>query len=276
MKSLNQFQRDYEISYSWRFLIVFNECIFSRICPAPCGNYGECDEFSPQLNNLESLQLGAVTFINNCYGCHSLKYSRWNRIAKDLEIPEEIFASNLVYGQSVKLGDTMTGSMIKESAENWFGVSPPDLTLVTRLHGSDWVYTYLKTFYEDSSKPYGVNNMVYPGAAMPNVLASMQGQQILSCKQVPIIASNGGVKRDPSGNDLTEEKCGYLKTIPNSGFLSEAEFDEVIFNLVNFMTYVGEPSRADRERIGWYVILFFIVFTSFAYLLFKEYQKDYH
>ena len=85
--------------------------------------------------------------------------------------------------------------MKKELAETWFGISPPDLTLVTRLHGSDWVYTYLKTFYEDSSKPYGVNNMVYPGAAMPNVLASMQGQQILSCKQVPIIASNGGVKK---------------------------------------------------------------------------------
>jgi cytochrome c1 len=170
----------------------------------------------------------------------------------------------------------MNGSMKKELAETWFGISPPDLTLVTRLHGSDWVYTYLKTFYEDSSKPYGVNNMVYPGAAMPNVLASMQGQQILSCKQVPIIASNGGVKRDQSGNDITEEKCGYLKTIPGSGTLSTEEFDEVIFNLVNFMTYVGEPSRADRERIGWYVILFFIIFTSFAYLLFKEYQKDYH
>ena len=257
------------------FSLFFSFNIFSAES-APCGDYGACDEFSPQLNNLESLQLGAATYLNNCYGCHSLKYSRWNRIAKDLEIPEEIFASNLVYDQTVKLGDTMTGSMIKASSESWFGISPPDLTLVTRLHGSDWVYTYLKTFYEDSSKPYGVNNMVYPGAAMPNVLASMQGQQILSCKEVPLIASNGGVKRDLSGKDITEEKCGYLTTIPNSGSLSEAEFDEVIYNLVNFMTYVGEPSRADRERIGWYVILFFIIFTSFAYLLFKEYQKDYH
>jgi cytochrome c1 len=102
--------------------------------------------------------------------------------------------------------------------------------------------------------------MVYPGAAMPNVLVSMQGQQILSCKQVPIIASNGGVKRDSSGNNITEEKCGYLNTIPGSGTLSTEEFDEVIYNLVNFMTYVGEPSRADRERIGWYVILFFYNF----------------
>ena len=243
---------------------------------APCGDYGECEKFSPQLENLESLQLGAVTFLNNCYGCHSLQYSRWNRVAKDLEIPEEIFSSNLVYGQTVKLGNRMTGSMDKATAESWFGIAPPDLTLVTRLHGSDWVYTYLKTFYEDASKPYGVNNMVYPGAAMPNVLAFMQGQQILSCKDIPLLASNGGVKRDELGNDLTEEKCGYLKTISGSGSLTESEFDEVIYNLVNFMTYVGEPSRADRKRIGWYVILFFIIFTSFSYLLFREYQKDYH
>ncbi len=123
---------------------------------APCGDYGECEIFSPQLENLESLQLGAVTFLNNCYGCHSLQYSRWNRVAKDLEIPEQIFSSNLVYGQTVKLGNRMTGSMDKATAESWFGIAPPDLTLVTRLHGSDWVYTYLKTFYEDASKPYGV------------------------------------------------------------------------------------------------------------------------
>ena len=98
----------------------------------------------------------------------------------------------------------------------------------------------------------------------------------LNLKDIPLIASNGGVKRDGLGHDLTEEKCGYLKTIPGSGSLTESEFDEVIYNLVNFMTYVGEPSRADRERIGWYVILFFIIFTSFSYLLFREYQKDYH
>ena len=243
---------------------------------AACGDYGECDSFKPELNNMESLQLGALTFINHCYGCHSLKYSRWGRIAQDLDIPEDIFIDNLVFDPNVKLGDRMTGSMKSEVSAAWFGIAPPDLTLVTRLHGADWVYTYLRTFYEDSSKPYGVNNMVYPGAAMPNVLASMQGQQILSCKDVPIIASNGGVKRDEMGNDITEEKCGYLKTIEGSGDLSIQEFDEVIFNLVNFMTYVGEPSRVDRERMGWYAVLFFIVFTALAYLLFREYQKDYH
>ena len=243
---------------------------------APCGDYGECDTFKPQLTNIESLQSGALTFINHCYGCHSLKYSRWGRISKDLDIPEKILTENLVFGSDVKLGDRMTGSMLPAVSEGWFGIAPPDLTLVTRLHGSDWVYTYLRTFYEDSSKPYGVNNMVYPGAAMPNVLALMQGQQVLSCKDVPIIASNGGVRRDEYGNDITEEKCGYLKTIKGSGKLTQQEFDDYIFDLVNFMTYVGEPSRSARERMGWYVILFFVVFTAFSYLLYREYQKDYH
>ena len=257
------------------FLFIGSQEIFAA-GGAPCGYYGECDTFKPEFNNMESLQLGALTFINHCYGCHSLKYSRWGRIAKDLDIPEEIFTDNLVFGKGVKLGDRMTGSMKSADSESWFGIAPPDLSLITRLHGSDWVYTYLRTFYEDSSKPYGVNNLVYPGAAMPNVLASMQGQQILSCKDVPVIASNGGVRRDEFGNDITKEKCGYLKTIAGSGTLSEQEFDEVIFNLVNFMTYIGDPSRSDRERIGWYVILFFIVFTAFSYLLFREYQKDYH
>ena len=260
-------------------LLVFLFFCSQHILPAvgaPCGDYGDCDDFKPQLNNMESLQRGALTFINHCYGCHSLKYSRWSRIAEDLEIPESIFADNLVFGKDIKLGDRMTGSMKPAVSETWFGIAPPDLTLVTRLHGSDWVYTYLRTFYEDSSKPYGVNNMVYPGAAMPNVLASMQGQQILSCKDIPVIASNGGVRRDEYGNDITEEKCGYLQTIEGSGLLSSKEFDEVIFNLVNFMTYVGEPARSDRERIGWYAILFFVVFTALSHLLFREYQKDYH
>ena len=257
------------------FLFFGSQEIFSA-GGAPCGDYGECDSFKPELENIESLQLGALTFINHCYGCHSLKYSRWGRIASDLDIPEEIFTNNLVFGKDVKLGDRMTGSMEPSVSETWFGIAPPDLTLVTRLHGSDWVYTYLRTFYEDSSKPYGVNNMVYPGAAMPNVLASLQGQQILACKDVPMIASNGGVRRDEFGNDITEEKCGYLKTVEDSGSLSVEEFDKVIFNLVNFMTYVGEPSRVDRERMGWYAILFFVVCTALSYLLFREDQNDYH
>ncbi len=243
---------------------------------APCKDYGECDEFKHSLKNMSSLQSGASTFLTYCYGCHSLEYSRWNRVAKDLEIPEEIFFDNLIFDPSIKPGDLMAGSMSKTESAEWFGVAPPDLTLVTRLHGSDWVYTYLRTFYEDSSKQYGVNNLVYPGAAMPNVLADLQGNQQLTCKQVPIIATNGGEKRDNSGNPITKEECGFLNVEGGTGVLNQEEFDLLIYDLTNFLTYVGDPDKVERERIGWYVVFFFIIFTTLSSLLYREYQKDYH
>ena len=145
----------------------------------PCKDYGECDKFKYSLNDMESLQSGASTFMNYCYGCHSLQYSRWGRVATDLQIPEEIFFNTLVFDKSIKPGDLMTGSMSKDSSVEWFGVAPPDLTLVSRVRGDDWIYSYLRAYYEDSSKQYGVNNLVYPGTAMPNVLMALQGSQKL-------------------------------------------------------------------------------------------------
>ena len=111
---------------------------------------------------------------------------------------------------------------------------------------------------------------------MPNVLEYYQGKQVLGCKQVPSYASNGGVRRDADRNIITEEECGHLLLAEGSGKYAAAEFDAMIFDLTNFLTYVAEPVRADRERIGWFVILFFVVFTALSYLLFREYQKDYH
>ena len=257
------------------FCILFIQNTFSAE-GAPCKDYGECDEFKHTLTDMSSLQRGASTYLTYCYGCHSLEYSRWNRVASDLEIPEEIFFNNLVFDASVKPGDLMAGSMSKTESAEWFGVAPPDLTLVTRLHGSDWVYTYLRTFYEDSSKQYGVNNLVYPGAAMPNVLASLQGNQQLICKQIPVIAKNGGEKRDDFGNTITKEKCGFLSVESGTGTLNKDEFDKLIYDLTNFLTYVGDPDKVERERIGWYVVFFFIIFTTLASLLYREYQKDYH
>ena len=148
----------------------------------PCKDYGECDKFKYSLNDMESLQSGASTFMNYCYGCHSLQYSRWGRVATDLQIPEEIFFDTLVFDKSIKPGDLMTGSMSKDASVEWFGVAPPDLTLVSRVRGDDWIYSYLRAYYEDSSKQYGVNNLVYPGTAMPNVLMALQGSQNLSVK----------------------------------------------------------------------------------------------
>jgi len=274
-------KRIFSVNPKWikAFLLLFVSFSYIELEAAegaPCKDYGECDEFKHSLEDMSSLQSGASTFLTYCYGCHSLEYSRWNRIAKDLKIPEEIFFDNLVFDPSIKSGDLMAGSMSKEESAEWFGVAPPDLTLVTRLHGSDWVYTYLRTFYEDSSKQYGVNNLVYPGAAMPNVLAALQGNQQLGCKQIAVIAKNGGEKRDNSGNPITKEKCGFLSIEEGTGSLNQEEFDTLIYDLTNFLTYVGDPDKVERERIGWYVVFFFIIFTTLSSLLHREYQKDYH
>jgi cytochrome c1 len=242
----------------------------------PCKDYGNCDKFKYSLNDMESLQRGASTFLNYCYGCHSLQYSRWGRVAKDLQIPEDIFFENLVFDKSIKSGDLMTGSMPKEESAKWFGVAPPDLTLVSRVRGDDWIYSYLRTYYEDASKQYGVNNLVYPGTAMPNVLMALQGNQKLVCKEVPMLAKNGGEKRDDLGNTITKEKCGILEVEESSGELSKDEFDKLIYDLTNFLVYVGEPAKAERERIGWYVIFYFLIFTALSSLLYREYHKDYH
>ena len=275
------------IKYNFKMITKFRELIIfvalilcvTNLFSAeggPCKDYGECDEFKYSLNDMASLQSGASTFLNYCYGCHSLQYSRWGRVAKDLQIPEELFFENLVFDKSVKPGDLMIGSMSKEKSAQWFGVAPPDLPLVSRVRGDDWIYSYLRAYYEDSSKQYGVNNLVYPGTAMPNVLIGLQGNQKLVCKEVPVIAKNGGEKRDDLGNVITMEKCGYLKVAEGSGELTKEEFNTLIYDLTNFLVYVGEPSKAKRERMGWYVIFYFLIFTALSALLYREYKKDYH
>jgi len=277
MSIKNNFKKGLNI----RNLIIFSTLIFciNNISAAeggPCKDYGKCDEFKYSLNDMASLQRGASTFLNYCYGCHSLQYSRWGRVATDLQIPEELFFENLVFDKSIKPGDLMTGSMSKEKSAQWFGVAPPDLTLVSRVRGDDWIYSYLRAYYEDSSKQYGVNNLVYPGTAMPNVLVALQGNQKLVCKDIPAIANNGGEKRDELGKTITKEKCGYLKVEESSGELTKDEFDELIYDLTNFLVYVGEPAKATRERMGWYVIFYFLIFTALSALLYREYHKDYH
>jgi cytochrome c1 len=133
-----------------------------------CGSI-ECDDFSANTSDLASLQSGLTTYMNNCYGCHSLKYSRYNRIAKDLKIPLEIYQENLIFDGS-KPGELMNISLNEKDAIEWIGAKPPDLTLEARIRKPAWIYTYLRKYYPDSSRPYGVNNEVYQNVSMPNVL----------------------------------------------------------------------------------------------------------
>lgn len=227
------------------------------------------------LTDKAALQDGARTFANYCMGCHGAQFQRYERVANDLGIPEEIMLENLVF-TGAKIGDHMKTAMQPDDAKVWFGAAPPDLTLVARVRGEDWLYTYMRTFYEDPSRPYGVNNMVFPNVGMPNVLSSLQGRQVIGCKQVQIVEDGKKVFDPLTGTPVTAEACDQLTIVPKTGELSEAEFDEKIRNLVSFLAYSANPVKLESQRIGTYVLLFLAFFFVFAYLLKREYWKDVH
>ncbi|EGV34074.1 cytochrome c1 [Thiorhodococcus drewsii AZ1] len=212
------------------------------------------------LRDQASLQRGAKYFVNYCMGCHSLQYMRYNRLAKDLGIDTVSLRENLLFGDA-KAGDLMTKSMRDEDALKWFGVVPPDLTLVTRWRSPDWVYTYLKSFYLDDTRPYGVNNVLFPLVGMPDVLGDLQGKQeaIMSPPHEP------GGEPMVTGVKLIEQ-----------GSLSPEEFDSMVRDITAFLTYAGEPIQLERQRLGFYVLLFLGLLFIPAYLLKKEFWRDVH
>ena len=233
------------------------------------------DKVDVDLTDKAALQDGARTFANYCMGCHGAEFQRYERVAKDLGIPEDVMLENLVF-TGAKIGEHMKTGMQAQDAKVWFGAAPPDLTLVARVRGEDWLYTYLRTFYEDPARPYGVNNKVFPNVGMPNVLGSLQGRQVIGCKQVQMVEDGKKVFDPLTGTPVTEEACDQLTTVPKTGELSEAEFDEKIKNLVGFLAYSANPVKLESQRIGTYVLLFLAFFFVFAYLLKREYWKDVH
>jgi len=213
------------------------------------------------IKNIESLQRGARNFMNYCSGCHSLKYLRYNRMAADLQIPEAELAANLMF-TSDKAFDTINSGMPGDS-EGWFGRAPPDLSLMARARGGDYIYSFLKGFYADKSRIWGVNNLYLPNAAMPHVLYQLQGSQKPVFKNIP---DNGGSARMV----LT----GVEPMTP--GAMKPEEYDQFVRDIANFLDYAAEPIKAKRESMGVFVMLFLLVFFVLAYLLKKEYWKDVH
>lgn len=207
------------------------------------------------MHDTGSLQRGAKLYVNYCLGCHSLKYQRYIRMAEDLNIDVELLKENLMFGTD-KIHSTMTTALPDEQANKWFGTLPPDLSLVSRSRGADWLYTYLRSFYLDSSRPFGVNNSLFKDVGMPHVLWELQGWQ----------------KAKMSADGKRVE--GFEVVEP--GTLSAGEYDNAVRDLVGFMSYVGEPIQLERKRLGVWVLLFLGVFFVLAYLLKKEYWRDIH
>lgn len=220
------------------------------------------DRADVNLEDTASLQRGARLFVNYCLSCHSAQYMRYNRMAADLGLTEGQVAENLMF-TTERVGDTMRVAMPRSESAEWFGKAPPDLSVIARARGSDWLYTFLRTFYVDEERPFGVNNAVFPDVGMPHVLWELEG---LKAPQ----------DRTEVGADGEETHVLEGYQMVRRGTLSPAEYDVAVNDLVNFMTYMGEPMRMDRQRIGLWVLLFLAIFTVLAYALKKEYWKDVH
>jgi ubiquinol-cytochrome c reductase cytochrome c1 subunit len=206
-----------------------------------------------------SIQRGAQVFVNYCLNCHSAQYMRYNRLM-DLGLTEPQVRDNLMFAGS-KVGETMSIAMRKADAKEWFGVPPPDLSVIARSRGADWLYGYLRSYYRDEKSPTGWNNLVFPNVGMPNVLWKLQGQQILKVQE--------------EGEGHSRHKVETL-VLEKPGELSPHEFDKRVADLVNFLVYLGEPARAERVQLGYAVLIALGVLFALAYLLKKEYWKDVH
>lgn len=218
--------------------------------------------FDPDLGNQASLQRGAKQFMNYCSGCHSLQYLRYNRMAGDLGIPEDVLREQLMLAGG-EVHDHIEGAMPEEKAEEWFGTAPPDLSLTARLRGPDWIYSFLLSFYLDDSTATGVNNTVLANTAMPHVLAPLQGYQA------------------PAGDHGEEAEAGHGGGAPafelvREGSLDEKEYRQAVADITNFLVYAGEPAKMVRYGLGAKVIFFLLLFTVLAWLLKREYWRDVH
>ncbi|UOP05291.1 cytochrome c1 [Conchiformibius kuhniae] len=221
-----------------------------------------------------SLQRGAQIFVNNCLSCHSAAAMRFNRL-KDIGLTEEQIKENLMFTTD-KIGDVMQAHMNPADAKKWFGTVPPDLTLIARSRGEDYIYAYLRGFYQDPTRPNGWNNTVLPNAAMPHVLWEQQGIQAvkLDADGKPIMKDDGHGGKVP---ELYPVSAGTHTRLTKDGKWITKEYDNYAKDLVNFMSYMAEPAQVQRKQIGYIVLMFLLaVLLPLAYFLKKEFWKDVH
>ncbi len=218
-----------------------------------------------ELNDKAKLQRGARFFMNYCSGCHSLRYLRYDRMAKDLglttfdgALDEKLLLNNLIFTRA-KIHDPIQISMRVQDARQWFGAVPPDLTLKARERGASWLYTFLKSFYEDSSRPFGSNNLLVPEVGMPNVLQPLIGQVVLTLE----LAAETQVR-----------ETSLISARP--GKMSEPQFNSALEDLISFLVYAAEPIKVIRYRIGSLVCAFLLIFLVFVYKLKETYWRNLH
>ena len=218
--------------------------------------------------DVASLQAGVRTFVNYCLSCHSASLMRYSRL-QDIGLTEQQIKDNLLFSAD-KVGEMMNVAMSKKDGKDWFGVAPPDLSVIARARGADWLYTYLRGFYRDPSTTTGWNNLAFDRVAMPHVLWSLQGERVRT--EVTL--------KDPSGKDLGDGHGGVRKVVKletvTPGSMSTLEYDILARDLVNFLVWVAEPNQILRKQVGFWVLLVLGILIMLTWLLKKEYWKDVH
>jgi len=241
------------------------------------------------LTDQESLQNGAKLFVNFCVGCHSMEFMRYSRLADDIGLERDLVEKHLMFTTDT-VGDTMKIAMEVDDASGWFGVAPPDLSVIARARGVDWLYTYLTTFYADPdpARPFGVNNIMFPDVGMPHVLWPLQGVQSYVKAERPadiesehiesIEPDDDGFKLKTAVNTKDGETVHVtdMLEVTTPGAMTPAEFRNATRDLVNFLDYAGEPIKLLRFDIGYWVLIFLAVFAVLARALYKDYWKDVH
>jgi len=270
--------------------------LFALLTPAaaPASAEGARLQKAPlNLNDLVSLQRGARVFVNYCLNCHSASYMRYNRL-RDLGLSDDQIRDNLIF-TGVKVGEPMKVALSTREAGQLFNIPTPDISVITRSRsseagsGSDWLYSYFRAFYRDSVRPTGWNNLVYENSSMPHVLWELNGQHQVEVQEfnsqhdaaAALLQAKSVARVDEisvKDKDGKEVKRWVMKTIQpgSAGTLTPLEYDKLVADLVNYMTYMAEPARLERTQIGIYVLLLLGILFIFAYLLKKEYWKDVH
>lgn len=223
------------------------------------GGEARLDRANVDIHDAVSIQRGAQVFVNYCLNCHAAASMRYNRLM-DLGLTEQQIKDNLLFA-SAKVGDAMTVAASRKDQRAWFGAEPPDLSVIARARGADWLYTYLRTFYRDSARPTGWNNLVFPNVGMPHALWQLQGMQALK------------IETEEHEGHKTEHRTLALET---PGSMMPADYDKLVRDLVNYLVYMGEPDAARRSQIGVVVLIFLFGFLALAWLLKKEFWKDVH
>lgn len=266
-------------------------CTIAILCYLPAVGYSAGGSTAPlldaqiNLSNQAAIQRGAKYFVNYCMGCHAAEYVRY-QLLENTGLTAQQIRNNLIFDGS-KVSDLMRTALSPQDAVTWFSGPVPDLTLAARIHGgADWIYTYLKGFYTDPTRPLGVNNTLYPNVGMPNVLWSLEGIKEPVYRYA--IRHQGALVREFSdeaaavayaqqqGTGYKLERMVDRLVLAQPGTLSEAEFDQVARDISAFLGYIAEPMKQERQQLGWWVLLFLSIFSVLAYLMKKAWWEDIH